>query len=118
MKGVQINMFEELLNALRSTGIEFAENAWVDAHKIGGNADYGCVSIDNAGRTVWSDDTLREQAVEGTVDLFCHGSGREHAVTIQNIFSMLHVSFRLSDVSYEQDTRLTHWTWVFQLETW
>lgn len=109
-------MFDLLLNALRGTGIEFAENAWVDASKIGSNADYGCVSVDNSGRTVWADDGLRHQAVEGTVDLFCHSSGRESMQTVQSAMDSIGISYRLAGVDYESDTRLAHWQWIFQLE--
>lgn len=109
-------MFDELLEALRATGIEFAENAWVNADQIGGDNDYGCVSLDGQGASVWADGHMVNQSMEGTVDLFCHTSGREHARTIQNIFNTLHISFRLNAVDFESDTRLTHWQWVFQLE--
>lgn len=109
-------MFDALLAALRSTGIEFAENGWVDAHKIGGNADYGVASIDGSGRTVWADGHMEHQAIEGTVDLFCHGSGRDRMETIQNVFDLMGISYTLQAVDYENDTRLTHWSWVFQLE--
>ena len=109
-------MFDLLLNALRGTGIEFAENAWVDASKIGSNADYGCVSVDGSGRTVWADDGLTHQAIEGTVDLFTHGPGRDGMEVVQAAMDSIGISYRLADVMFESDTRLAHWQWVFQLE--
>lgn len=85
-------MFDALFNALKATGIEFAENAWIDADHIGSNADYGVISVDGAGDTVWADDGMNEQAIEGTVDLFTHGSGRSQMETIQSVFNSLHIS--------------------------
>lgn len=110
-------MFDDLLSALRGTGIEFAESAWVDADRIGSDADYGIIAVDGAGDTVWADDGMQLQAIEGTVDLFTHGSGRTQMETIQTIFDSLHIAYTLNSVQYESDTHLTHWEWVFQLES-
>lgn len=109
-------MYEQLFEALRQTGIEFVETEWEDADRIGGNADYGIIDIDGAGDTVWGDDQMGLQAIEGTVDLFTHDAGRDKIDIIQGVFNDLHVSFRLNAVQYERNRHLTHYTWIFQLE--
>lgn len=115
-KGVRITVYNELLAALRSTGIPFAEASWNDADLIGNDSDYGVIDLDGAGKTVFADDSMQLQAQEGTIDLFTHGLGHAQKETIQSILNDLHISYRLNGSQFEQDTGLKHYQWIFQLE--
>lgn len=106
-------MYETLLSALRATGIPFEEYAYDQRP----DTDYGIIAIDGAGEVVAADNHIQEQAIEGTIDLFTHSNDRAHVATIQGILDgMEGCAFYLSSVQYEQETRLIHWEWVFQLE--
>lgn len=107
-------MFEKLIEMLNKTGIPFAEAAWSKAPKT----DYGVYALDGPADTVWADNRIRAQAVEGSIDLFTHGPGREQAKTVQDALDEAGVSWQLSSTQFEEDTRLTHWEWIFQLEVW
>ena len=107
-------MYDRLVEHLKATGIAFAETAWSKAPKT----DYGVIAMDGAADTVWADNRMRQQALEGTVDLFTHGPGMEKAKQIQTALDEAGVSWQLGSVQFEEDTKLTHWEWIFQLEVW
>jgi|GEM_PF-6083913 len=107
-------MYDRLIEHLKKTGIPFAEAAWSKAPKT----DYGVYALDGAADTVWGDNRMILQAMEGTVDLFTHGPGMEQAKQIQTALDAAGVSWQLSSTQFEEDTRLTHWEWIFQLEVW
>lgn len=105
-------MYDKLIESLKNTDIPFREAAWSKAPAT----DYGVYALDGAGETLWGNNRMLHQAIEGTVDLFTHGPGREQAQTIQSALNEAGVSWALNSVQFEDDTRLTHWEWVFQLE--
>ena len=105
-------MFEELKKALENTGIPFEETAWSPAP----SADYGTIALDGQGESVWADDQMEHQAMQGTVDLFTHGPGRAQMQTVQTALDASGVSWRLNSIQYEENTKLTHYEWVFELE--
>lgn len=107
-------MYDGLIAHLKETGIAFAETAWSKAPKT----DYGIYALDGAADTMWADGKMLHQAMEGTVDLFTHGPGMENAKQIQTALEAAGVSWQLNSVQFEEDTKLTHWEWVFQLEVW
>ena len=106
-------MYDALLSALQAIGIPFQEYGWDQRPDV----DYGLVSIDGAGEVVAADNHIQEQAIEGTIDLFTHGNDRASMAAIQGILDGLEgCAWYLNSVQYEQETRLIHWEWVFQLE--
>lgn len=107
-------MYDRLIEHLKKTGIPFVEAAWSKAPKT----DYGVYALDGAADTLWGDNRMKQQALEGTVDLFTHGPGMEQAKQIQTALDAAGVSWQLSSTQFEEDTRLTHWEWIFQLEVW
>lgn len=105
--------FDQLLTALEETGIPFAQYAWDSPPE----SDYGVISLDGGPSVIWADDHMTEQALEGTVDLFTRSADREQMERIQSILNALPgVAWRFSSLQYENDTRLLHWEWIFQLE--
>lgn len=114
-------MFERLLQLLQATGIPFAAYGWE-----GEEPDvYGVVSLDGGGDTLFANNCMRQQALEGTVDLFLGGLdaapsiriGTDEAQTVQSVMDAMDgCTWRLNSVQYEHDTLRTHWEWVFNLE--
>lgn len=106
-------MFDDLVTALKATGISIAENAW-DQRPAG---NYGVIAIDGAGQTVAADNRIQLQSIEGTVDLFTTTNDRTDMAKIQKVLNDTDgCAWYLSSVQYEQETHLIHWEWVFQLE--
>ena len=106
-------MYDNLVIALKASGIPFAEYAWDIRPKV----NYGVVAIDGAGRHAAADNHVEHQAVEGTVDLFTYTNDRQDVDTIQQVLNDFDgLTWYLESVQYESDPRLIHWEWVFQLE--
>ena len=100
-------MWETLLTALRATGIPFAEQAWVGA----GN-EYGILRLRGAGESVWADGEQQAQASAAAVHLFTRSAGLTQAAEIQQVLRNTNgLSWRQTDIQYEDNTKLTHYTW-------
>ena len=104
-------MFEDLLAALQATGIPFEAYAWETAPA----EDYGVVSLDGPGGTLFADDHTEEQAVSGMVDLFVRGPSTAKARTVQAAMNAFDCAWKLNMVQYEPDTRLVHFSWDYEL---
>lgn len=105
--------YELLEAALRETGIPFAEGGW-DKHPA---APYGVYALDGDGNNLWAGDHLEEQVLQGTVDLFTRGRGRDKKELVQAALMKARISWSLNSIQYEPDTRLTHFEWVFEVLT-
>jgi hypothetical protein len=64
----------------------------------------------------YADDEMQEQAIQGTVDYFTRIKNDPNVKKIQKALNGI-CSWRLSSVQYEDDTRLYHYEWVFEIET-
>lgn len=104
--------YRALSDALRRTGIPFAEGAWRDTETLRG--DYGVYALDGAD-TLAADDHHAETMMEGTVDLFARNDpGRDKAEAVQDAMEAAGVPWALNSIQYESGTGYTHWEWVFR----
>ena len=73
--------YNNLIAALESTGVPFAEGGWLEADDL--REDYGVYALDGR-RDMISDGRHSEKMLEGTVDLFCRSSrGNDKADLIE-----------------------------------
>lgn len=103
--------YEALAAALTATGIPFREGAWRNAEEM--RTDYGAYALD--GRDdLNADDHHAEKMLEGTVDLFTADAGRIQKAKVEAALEASGVFWRVGLAgSYEDDTGLTHWEWIF-----
>lgn len=76
---------------------------------------------------VWSEDmqsgalhgdgVMVNQTIQGTIDLFSKTAGDPYIGKIQKALNDAGIGFRLNSVQFEEDTRLIHHEWVFEIET-
>jgi len=93
------------------TGFPFAEYAWQSRPL----PPYGTLQLDGQGASLWSGNKMREQAVQGSVDVFVRGGSEAAKSSVQSALASLDgLSWRLYSVQYESDTKLTHLEWVFE----
>ena len=106
--------YDELIAALESTGIPFAEGGWEEADEL--QEDYGVYALDGR-RDMMSDGKHSEKIPEGTVDLFCRSSrGDDKADLIEAAMDSIGCPWRLEyGPHYENETGYTHWEWVFDV---
>lgn len=103
-------MLTKLKNALEATGIHFAEMAWDKKP----DSDYGVYALDSQAGSVWADGHMRDQILEGTIDVFSKTGGVSIINLIQDALNTVDsLSWYLSSIQYESDTRLIHYEWVF-----
>lgn len=104
-------MYSDLLTALAGTGIPLAEYAW-DTQPA---TDYLVIQLDGQGDSLESDNVTTQQAIEGSVDLFCYSKDRANYDAVWSALRTSGCAVRLSSVQYENETRLIHYEWIFQL---
>lgn len=107
-------MYEQLINALKAvSGISFTEYAWATRP----SSDYGVYQLDFEVGAVEGDNNKVQRCYEGSVDAFLHAPNKELIENIESALqSVCQGSWKLNSIQYEQDTRLIHYEWVFQLE--
>lgn len=106
--------FENLVNALKETGIPFCEYEWGQRPE----GDYGVVSIDFEGESFYGDDRKVDRSWEGSVDLFFYGldKRREYVRTIEGVLNeFCECGWTLNSNQFERSTNLFHIEWTFSL---
>lgn len=102
--------FDELLRAMKATGIPFAAAGWAKAPK----GDYGTVSY-RAFEPLFADDTLVSIQSEAMVVLHSPGNGEASAERIQQKLRETGITWWLESVDYNNDTGFTVWQWAMML---
>ena len=106
-------MYDALITLLRSTGIPLAEGDWTNAPQTG---NYAVIALDLEGETLWGDGHQRQQAIQGTVNLFCRTRDRADFYRIQRALDATGISWKLNRIQTENQRRMFHYEWVFELE--
>lgn len=70
---------------------------------------------DGQADSLWADGKMQEQAIQGTVDYFTRKEFDKNVKKIQKAFNDAGISWRLNSIQYEDDTRLTHYEWVWEI---
>lgn len=70
---------------------------------------------DGQADTLWADGKMQEQAIQGTVDYFTREEYDPNFAKIQEALNSIGVSWRLNSIQYEDDTRYTHYEWVWEM---
>ena len=106
-------MYDALIQLLEATGIPCAEGAWNRAPQTG---SYIVYALDGQGESLWADDAQQQQAIQGSVDLFCRTAERAQFNAVQNALRASGLSWDLYSIQREPENRLIHYEWVFEME--
>lgn len=71
---------------------------------------------DNQSGSVWADEKMQEQTIQGTIDYFSKTEFDPNVPAIQNALNDAGISFRLNSVQYEEDTGYIHHEWLFEVD--
>ena len=93
-----------------ATGYPFALYAWQQTPSV---QAWGIINLVAEQGAVWGDNEQQEQALTGQLHLFTRSAGGADMLAVQEALKQEDVSWRLSAVQYEQDTRLLHYTWIW-----
>lgn len=106
--------YQQVYNALAELKIPIAKVAWESAPD---KSDYLVTRIAGQERALWADNTMEEQELYCTVDLFTYGSeGEENAFRVQHVLNSCGIRWELSSIQWEDDSRLNHWEWGFYVK--
>ena len=103
-------MLDELREALKATGIPFAHYAWATRP----DGDYGVWGEDSS-KSLWADGRMSERIAQGTVDLFADDDEGFSKELVERALDSIGCSWYLNSIQYEDDTRLLHYEWVFEV---
>lgn len=102
---------EQLKNAIETaTGFPFALYAWAQTPDA---PAWGIVNTVAEIGAVWGDNRQQEQALTGQVHLFTRRHASADMTAVQAALGDQEISWKLSAVQYERDTRLLHYTWIW-----
>lgn len=79
-------------------------------------APYLVWAEDGQGDSIHADGETQEQAIEGTVDYFTPLEFDQNLGKIQRAMNSAGIAWRLNSIQKEDDTKLIHYEWVFQVE--
>lgn len=103
--------YESLKAALATTGIPFAEDGWTQRP----TPPYGVYAIDSQAASLLGSGDTQDMAVSGTVDLFTLDNVAELSYRVRSALRDACVSWSVNSYQYEDDTRLHHVEWAFEL---
>ena len=87
-------------------------------HALNKEVPYIVWAEDGAGDAVIADDHVTEQTIIGTVDYFTHQENDPNFDKIQQALNSIDISWRLNSVQYEDDTKIIHYEWAWELAAW
>ena len=107
----------EALKELEQNGavLPMAEDEWYTRPDT---VSYGIVSIDFEADALNGEDIKQDVANEGSVDLFSmtRGGGGWVELITETLSTYCGAAWSLNSHTYERETGLFHWEWVFQIE--
>lgn len=112
----ELTAIDELITALNASGVEFQRDTWFDVNGSLDNVDYGVVELTGAPVTLWGDDKLIEQNIQGNVILYVRDGEDSKAKAVQDILKEQSVSFRLTGTEYLTDMNMNRWIWQFGMD--
>lgn len=107
------DQYENLVVALKETGIPFAEYEW----KTRPSGDYGTVALEFEADALYGDDQKQMRSFEGSVDLFMQLRDMMKVAAVESALAAVCEScWSLNSIQYENDSGLVHYEWAFQVE--
>ena len=107
----------DLITALNGSGISFVRDTWIDENNDMGRKDYGVVTLMGEPLTLYGDDRLIRQEMNGNVILYVMDGDDAKAKAVQDILKeYAGLSFRLMGSEFLRDLIANRWTWRFSLE--
>jgi hypothetical protein len=107
-----------LITALNASGITFVRDTWIDENNDMGRSDYGVVTLTGEPLTLYGDDKLIKQEMNGNVILYVMDGDDSKAKAVQDILKeYAGLSFRLiNSGEFLRDLIANRWIWRFSLE--
>lgn len=79
-------------------------------------APYIVWAEDGQSDTVWANNRMLGQVIQGTIDLYTKKENDPLFQAVQKALNAAEISFRLNSVQHEDDTGYIHFEWVFEVD--
>lgn len=106
-------MWENLIQALDSTGFSFAHFGWAKGAKEA-RADHGVYAEDDE-LALYANNAHAERVLQGTIDYYTRDDSGTPKATIEAALDEYGVPHRLESIQFEDDTGFIHYEWVFEV---
>lgn len=95
--------------------IPVAENAWTTRPD---SADYAVIAYDYENNADDGENQKQERSHTGSIDLFSKNKrGNDYPAEIEEILTdCCENAWELNSFTWEEDTGLFHWEWIFEVE--
>lgn len=103
--------YEFLKASLEALDIPFAEDAWTQRP----DPPYGVYALESSAGSLWGNGNMADQALSGSIDVFTLEDTRELRRTVENALNVCGISWAFNSHQYEDDTRLHHLEWIFEV---
>ena len=70
---------------------------------------------DGSGSRLGADNAVEYQSITGTIDLYTSMESDPYVEQIQSALKAAKICYYLNAVQYEDDTKLIHYEWVFEV---
>lgn len=111
----ELTAVNDLIEALSTSGIPFARDAWWDENNALDGQDYGVVELTGSPVSLWGDDELIEQCIQGNIYLYVADGADDKAKAVQDIMRAQKLSFILNKSEYLMAENKNRWTWSFSM---
>lgn len=69
---------------------------------------------DNQADAIWADGEMQSQAIEGTIDYYTKSENDPNVGLIQNALNGV-CSWRLNSIQFEDESKLIHYEWTWEI---
>ena len=108
---------DSLITALEVSGVPFVRDTWIDENNDMGRSNYGVVTLAGEPVTLYGDDRMIRQEMNGNVILYVMDGDDAKAKAVQDILKEYPgMTFRLTGSEFLRDLTGNRWTWRFALE--
>lgn len=108
---------DALITALEASGVPFVRDTWIDENNDMGRSNYGVVTLAGEPVTLYGDDRMIRQEMNGNVILYVMDGDDAKAKAVQDILKEYPgMTFRLTGSEFLRDLTGNRWTWRFALE--
>lgn len=104
----------QCLKRVKEALLTVSKNVW-HYRALNSRPPYIVWAEDSEGNSLWADQKKVYAAVQGTADLYTKQEFDPLVDAIQEAFTAAEIPWRLNSVQYEDDTKLIHYEWVWEV---
>ena len=97
------------------SGIRMQVDSWEDTNNTMGDMDYGVVELTGSPTTIWGDNRIVYQNIQGNVVIYVSDGEVDKAKRMQETMDNIGLSYTLTGTEFLPDQGKRRWTWRFDM---